>query len=98
MRKCGVVVTMVMVAWVLCGSKFRDGENVVRYNHLLGETCTKFLDLATNIAEEGITGPTSNQQTGTPVRYMALAALDQIEWVVTSSTSKPNTSLPPART
>ena len=62
-RMFGVVVMIVMVAGVLCGSKFRDVENVVRYNHPLGDTCyTKFLDLvAMNIVEEGVAGPMTDK-------------------------------------
>jgi hypothetical protein len=57
----GVVVMIVMVAGVLCGSKFRDGEKVVRYNHPLGDTCYLLDLVAMNIVEEGVAGPMTDK-------------------------------------
>lgn len=58
------VVTLVSVVWVLSRSRFGYGEEILGQYHPPGHAGTELLDLAANVAEEGIAGRSANEHDG----------------------------------
>jgi hypothetical protein len=61
MRTCREVVRMVAGARVVTVVGVGDGEKIFGDDHFAGNTGTEILNLATDVAEEGVAGPTANQ-------------------------------------
>jgi hypothetical protein len=61
MRTCREVVMMVAGARVFTLGGVGDGEKIFGDDHLAGNAGTEILNLATDVAEEGVAGPTAYQ-------------------------------------
>ena len=75
-----------------------DGEEVRSANHARRNSGAELLNLTANVPQEGIATPSAYQhdcvETGTSLRYIAMAAPLRREWVPISSDEKPRRSLP----
>jgi hypothetical protein len=61
MGTCREVVMMVAGSRVVTVAGVGDGEKVLGQDHLAGDSGAEILNLAANVAEEGVAGPTANQ-------------------------------------
>jgi len=61
---CSKVVGVTRHTRILVMGKVWDREEVLRYDHLRGYSRAEFLDLAADVAQECIPGPSANQHDG----------------------------------